>query len=134
MTKLSKLLITALRFLFGIYLFFLGLRGLSEVNTNKFEIIKTLECIESFIIKPYNLNLNLALLKQHPIEILYFKNIAILYSGFLLVFGLTLSKAFLFTAFFIDLFLQKNLFFEFSIDKLYGLSVFSSLICVTASF
>jgi hypothetical protein len=117
-----------LRILFGIYLITFGLKGLSEVNINEKDIIKTIESIESNILEPYSLNLNLKLIKQHPIEILYFENISILYAGFLLIFGLKLSKAFLMIAFLIEFIFQKNLFFEPNIKNLFSLSLYGGLV------
>ncbi len=123
-----------LRLIFGLYLIAFGLKGLSEVNTNKNEITKTLDQIENRILKPYEINLNLHLFKQHPIEILYFENISILYSGFLMIFGLTLSKAFLLVGFLIELVFQKNLLFEFSVDKLQAVSIFATIVLGASSF
>ena len=117
-----------LRILFGLYLITFGLKGLSEVNINKEDIVKTIESIETNILKPYSINLNLKLIKQHPIEILYFENISILYAGFLLIFGLKLSKAFLMIAFLIEFIFQKNLFFEPNIKNLFGLSLYGCMV------
>lgn len=122
------------RLLFGVYLIAFGLKGLSEVNINKNEIVKTLDHIENRILKPYEINLNLHLFKQHPIEILYFENISILYSGFLMIFGLTLSKAFLLVGVLIELVFQKNLFFEFTMDKLHAMSIFGAIVLGASSF
>jgi len=131
---MKKFFLIIFRIFFGLYLIAFGLRGLSEVNFNKSEIVKTLDHIDSKILKPYEINLNLHLFKQHPIEILYFENISILYSGFLMIFGLTLSKAFLLIGILIEFIFQKNLFFEFSLDKLHGLSIFTTMILGATTF
>ena len=130
----NKILNFLLRLIFGLFLIALGLKGLSEVNSNKNDILNTVESFEKFISKPYNLNINLHLLKQHPIEILYFENISILYSGFLMIFGLSLSKAFLLIAFLIESTFQKNLLYSFSLDRLYSLSIFASLVVGASTF
>jgi len=131
---MKKFFIVFLRLLFGLYLILFGLKGLSEVNINKLETIKTLDHIENRILKPFEINLNLHLFKQHPIEILYFQNISILYSGFLLVFGLTLSKAFLLIGFLIELVFQKNIYFDFSINKFQALSTFATMVLGSSTF
>jgi len=123
-----------IRLIFGLYLIAFGLKGLSEVNINKHEIVKTFDHIENRILKPYEINLNLHLFKQHPIEILYFENISILYSGFLMIFGLTLSKAFLLIGVLIELVFQKNLFFEFTVDKLHAVSILTTIVLGASSF
>jgi hypothetical protein len=131
---MKKIFAVFLRIFFGLYLILLGLKGLSEVNINKNEILKTIDAVENRILKPYDINLNLHLLKQHPIEILYFENISILYSGFLLIFGLTLSKSFLLIGFLIEFVFQKNLFFDFSINKLQTLSILASMVVSASNF
>jgi len=131
---MKRIFLFLIKLLFGLYLIAFGLKGLSEVNINKNEIVKTLDNIENRILKPYEINLNLNLFRQHPIEILYFENISIMYSGFLMIFGLTLSKAFLLIAVLIELVFQKNLFFEFSLDKLHAVSLFATIVIGACSF
>lgn len=131
---MKKFFLLIIRLIFGLYLIAFGLKGLSEVNINKNQIVKTLDHIENKILKPYEINLNLHLFKQHPIEILYFENISIMYSGFLMIFGLTLFKAFLLIGVLIELIFQKNLFFEFTIDKLHAVSIFVMIVLSASVF
>jgi hypothetical protein len=69
------------------------------------------------LLLPYGINLNLKLLYQHPTEILYFQNLAIIYGGFLLAFGFSLGKAFVMTGFLVDyIFVNQVLFFKSAED------------------
>lgn len=108
---MSKFFFYFFRTLLGIYLIFLGVKGLSDINLNKGTLTNTIDLFENQILSPYKLNLNLNLLKQHPIEILYFENLCIVYGGFLMFFGFSLSKAFVFTGILIEFVFLNNVYF-----------------------
>ncbi len=108
---MSKFFFYFFRTLLGIYLIFLGVKGLSDINLNKGTLTNTIDLFENQVLSPYKLNLNLNLLKQHPIEILYFENLCIVYGGFLMFFGFSLSKAFVFTGILIEFVFLNNVYF-----------------------
>jgi len=108
---MSKFFFYFFRTLLGIYLIFLGVKGLSDINFNKGTLTNTIDLFENQVLSPYKLNLNLNLLKQHPIEILYFENLCIVYGGFLMFFGFSLSKAFVFTGILIEFVFLNNVYF-----------------------
>jgi hypothetical protein len=90
---------------------FLGIKGLAEINLNKGTLTNTIDLFENQVLAPHNLKMNLNLLKQHPIEILYFENLCIVYGGFLMFFGFSLSKAFVFTGILIEFVFLNNVYF-----------------------
>ncbi len=100
------------RTLFALTLIILGLRGIIEVNNNKTKITETIERFEKEILAPYNLNMNLQLLKEHPIEIIYFQNLCLIYGAFILLFGLSLSKAFISSCLLLEFLLVSNIYFN----------------------
>jgi hypothetical protein len=108
---MSKFLFYFFRSLLGLYLMFLGIKGLAEINLNKGTLTNTIDLFENQVLAPHNLKMNLNLLKQHPIEILYFENLCIVYGGFLMFFGFSLSKAFVFTGILIEFVFLNNVYF-----------------------
>lgn len=114
--------------LLALSLIFLGLKGLSDVNTNKAAITKTIESFEMQVLIPYNLNTNLNLLKQHPVEILYFENLCLIYGGFLFLFGLSLSSTFLTVSFMVEFILVNNIYFKRDERTLMDFSILLSIL------
>ena len=55
--------------------------------------------------------MNLQLLKEHPIEIIYFQNLCLIYGSFLLIFGLSLCKAFITSCLLLEFLLNSNIYF-----------------------
>lgn len=104
-------MIIIFRALLGIALILMGIHGIYEDNANKFRITVTIERFETDILAPYNINMNLQLLKEHPLEIVYFQNIILIYGGFLLTFGFTLSKSYITSCFLLQFLLSYNLYF-----------------------
>jgi hypothetical protein len=109
---MSKIIFFSLRSLLGVYLILLAVRNLSEINYNKVTVINQVESFEKSVLMPLNINIDLNLLKQHPIEILYFQNLCIMYGGFLMVFGFGLAKAFITIGFIIEFLFLNNIFFN----------------------
>ena len=108
---MSKILFYFFRSLLGVYLIFLGIKGLADINLNKGTLANTLDLFENQVLAPHNIKMNLNLLKQHPIEILYFENLCIVYGGFLMFFGFSLSKAFVFTGILVEFVFLNNVYF-----------------------
>lgn len=123
-----KLIHIILRFFFGLFLIVWGLKGLSDVNVNKGTLTKTVELFEYEAIKPFNLNVNLHILKQHPIEILYFENLCIIYGGFLTLFGFSLAKAFLTSGFLLNFIFVNNIYFYKEEKTIMNLSLLAGLL------
>jgi len=116
------------RTLFAFTLIILGLRGIIEVNGNKVKITETIDRFEKEILAPYNLNMNLQLLKEHPIEIIYFQNICLIYGAFLLIFGLSLSKAFISSCLLLEFLLVSNIYFNRDYNTIKYNSIMISLL------
>ena len=71
----------------GIALLLMGVHGIYNVDSNKSRITETIERFEMEVLAPCSINMNLQLLKEHPLEIVYFQSIILIYGGFLLMFG-----------------------------------------------
>jgi hypothetical protein len=99
------------RAVLALYLISLGIKGLADVNFNKVTISQTIDYFEQQFLQPYKLNLDLVLLKKHPVDILYFENLCIVYGGFLMLFGFSLSKAFITTGILIEIIFLNNIIF-----------------------
>jgi hypothetical protein len=125
---MSKYLFYLFRSLLGIYLIFIGIKGLSEINNNKVILTNTVEQFESQILFPLKVNTNLNLLKVYPIEILYFENLCIMYGGFLMFFGFSLSKAFIFSGILVDLIFLNNIYFNKDQKTMMNFSLMLSLL------
>jgi len=125
---MSKYLFYLFRSLLGIYLIFIGIKGLSEINNNKVILTNTVEQFESQILLPLKVNTNLNLLKVYPIEILYFENLCIMYGGFLMFFGFSLSKAFVFSGILVDLIFLNNIYFNKDEKTMMNFSLMLSLL------
>src|SRR5690349_10538747 len=108
---MTRILFYLFRSLLGGYLILLGIKGLSDIGANKTILTNTVELFETKVLMPYNLGLDLHLLKQHPYEILYFENLCVIYGGFLMFFGFSLSKAFVTTGFLLEFIFMNNIFF-----------------------
>ncbi len=125
---MSKYFFYLFRSLLGIYLIFMGVKGLSEINTNKITLTNTVEIFENKILIPFNFKTNLNLLKVHPIEILYFENLCIIYGGFLMFFGFSLSKAFVFVGFLVEFIFLNNILFSKDHKTMMNFSLLLSLL------
>jgi hypothetical protein len=108
---MKKLLFIVFRFILGIYIILIGIKGLSEINTNKVRLVNTVERFELSIQIPYNLSINLHLLKQYPIEILYFENLCLIYGGFLTLCGFSMAKAFVMCGLLVEFVFLNNITF-----------------------
>jgi hypothetical protein len=115
------------RLLFALGLIMLGIKGLSEVYISKGTIINTVEKFENKMSSFLNVQLNLGLLKTYPVEIVYFQNICLIYGGFLLIFGLSLSKVFITNCFLLQFTLINNIILDHSE---YSLKHFSYLLAI----
>jgi hypothetical protein len=100
------------RLVLGLFLVILFLKNLTEINNKKVILLEHIESFEKNILKPYNINTDLNLLKQHPMEILYFENLCIIYGAFLLIFGFSLSRTFILIGFLIEMTLINNIYFN----------------------
>lgn len=125
---MSKYLFYLFRSLLGIYLIFIGIKGLSEINNNRVILTNTVEQFESQILLPLKVSTNLNLLKVYPIEILYFENLCIIYGGFLMFFGFSLSKAFVFSGILVDLIFLNNIYFNKDEKTIMNFSLMLSLL------
>jgi hypothetical protein len=109
---MSRIFFYFFRSLLGIYLIFQGLKGLSEIGTNTGKLTTTVEIFQNEILIPFKIDTsNLQIFKQYPNEILYFENLCIIYGGFLMFFGFSLSKAFVFSGFLVDFIFLNNVYF-----------------------
>lgn len=90
----------------------LFLKNLTEINNKKGVLLEHIDSFEKNILTPYNINTDLNLLKQHPMEILYFENLCVLYGAFLLIFGFSLSRSFILTGFLIEMIFINNIYFN----------------------
>ncbi len=108
---MKKYVFYLLRSLLGIYLILLGMKGISDITTNKTTLTTTVDLFERTILKPYEIDAYMHVLKQHPFEILYFENLSIIYGGFLLFFGFSLSKAFVGIGMLIEFIFLNNILF-----------------------
>ena len=109
---MSKIYFYILRSLLGLYLIFLGVKGLSEISTNTGKLTTTVDIFQNEILTPYNINTdNIKIFKQNPNEILYFQNLCIIYGGFLMFWGFSLSKDFIFTGLLVDFVFLNNIYF-----------------------
>jgi hypothetical protein len=100
------------RALLGLTLIILGLKGITEVHPNKTKIVDTITRLEKEVLAPLKLNINLELIKKHSTEIVYFQNLSLIYGGFLLFFGMCLSKAFITVFILLEIILINNLYFN----------------------
>lgn len=122
-----KILYCFFRFLLGAYLIFLGFKGLSDININKTTLENTVDLFENKVLAPYNLNTNMKLLRQHPIEILYFENLCIIWGGFLMLFGFGLGKAFVTTGLLVEFVFLNNILFYQDQKTIFNFSLLLSL-------
>ncbi len=116
------------RALLSLTLIVLGLKGLSEVHTNKTNLVENVNRFEKEVLSPFNLNINLELIKKHSTEVIYFENLSLIYGGFLLFFGFSLSKAFITTFILLELVLINNLYFNRNAINIKYVSVLVSLL------
>ncbi len=116
------------RALLGLTLIILGLKGVTEVYNNKTKIIDTVTRFEKEVLSPLKLNINLELIKKHTTEIVYFQNLSLIYGGFLLIFGFSLSKAFITTYILLELILNNNLYFNRDDKNIKYVSVLVSIL------
>jgi hypothetical protein len=120
---MKKIFYLLTRAILGILIILIGLKGLSEVGTNKTKVTESVELFVQKILVPYEINLDMNLLFQHPVEILYFQNLAIIYGGFLLIFGFGLSKAFVLTGLLVENIFINQLFFTKQADDFRRISM-----------
>ncbi len=126
---MSKIFFYVFRSLLGIYLIFLGVKGLSDISTNTGKLTTTVEIFQNEILTPLKINTsNLQIFKQYPNEILYFENLCIIYGGFLMFFGFSLSKAFVFSGFLVDFIFLNNAYFYRDNKTLMNFSLLVSLL------
>jgi hypothetical protein len=125
---MTKIVYYFFRSLLGAYLILLGIKGLSDINANKSTLTNTIDLFEKNILIPYNIPTNLHLLRQHPYEILYFENLSILYGGFLMFFGFSLSKAFVMIGFLIEFIFMNNIYFYTDEKTVINFSLLLSLL------
>jgi hypothetical protein len=105
-------LFIVLRLILGLFLVLLFLKNLTEINNKKIILLENIEAFEKNILIPYNINTDLNLLKQHPMEILYFENLCVIYGAFLLILGFSLSRTFILIGFLIEMIFINNIYFN----------------------
>ena len=96
----------------GIIIIILFLKNLTEINNNKVVLLDNIEKFEKNFPRPYHINMDLNLVKQHPMEILYFENLCVIYGAFLLIFGFSLSRSFILLGFIIEIIFINNIYFN----------------------
>jgi len=105
-------LFVVLRVVLGLFLVLLFLKNLTEINNKKVILLENIESFEKNILNPYNINTDLNLLKQHPMEILYFENLCVIYGAFLLILGFSMSRTFILIGFLIEMIFINNIYFN----------------------
>jgi hypothetical protein len=125
---MKRIIFYIFRSLLGAYLILLGTKGLSDINSNKVTLTNTVDLFEKNVLLPHNFSTNLLLLRQHPYEILYFENLCIMYGGFLMFFGFSLSKAFVTIGFLLEFIFMNNIYFYRDEKTLVNFSLLLSLL------
>jgi hypothetical protein len=111
---MKKLIVILLRILMALGLIMLGVKGLSEVHVAKGTVLNTIEKLEAKLEPSLKAKINLEPFKNYPVEIVYFKELCLIYGGLLLVFGLSLSKCFIFISFLLHVILFNNIALDHS--------------------
>jgi hypothetical protein len=106
----SELFVT-LRVLFGLYLIWVGIKEINDVENLKRFIPNTLEIIEKNILQPGNMNYNLDSLRKNAKEILFLDYSLIIFSGLMVMFGLRVGKLFLTLSLLIDFIFIHNIIY-----------------------
>jgi hypothetical protein len=104
-------LVIILRVFLGLALLFMGVHGIYNVESNKSRISETIERFEFIALAEWSINMNLKLLKEHPLEIVYFQSIILIYGGFLSMFGFGIAKGYITASFLLQFLLSYNLYF-----------------------
>jgi hypothetical protein len=102
-----RLITILLRIILALGLITLGVKGLSEVYLTKGTVLNSIEKFEHHL-NQFNLNIPLDAFKNYPVEIVYLQELCLIYGGLLLIFGLSLSKCFIFLSFLLHFLLINN--------------------------
>jgi hypothetical protein len=102
-----------LRIILALGLVTLGIKGLSEVYISKGTVLNTINKIETHL-NQLKINIPLTAFKNYPVEIVYFQELSLIYGGLLLIFGLSLSKCFIFLSFLLHFILIQNPYLDHS--------------------
>ena len=92
-------------------------------------MLNTLEQVENILI-PRNINLDLKMIRQNPIEILYFENLTIIYGGFLMLLGFSMARAFIMIGFSLEFILITNPLFNHDTQMMLNFSMLFSIFVV----
>ena len=111
------------RLLLGTFIILLFIRNLTEINNKKVVLLENIEAFEKNVPRPYNIHIDLNLVKQHPMEFLYFENLCVIYGAFLLIFGFSLSRAFILTGFLIEMIFINNIYLNRDEKSIINLSL-----------
>ena len=111
------------RSLLGAFIIILFIRNLTDITNKKVVLLDNIEAFEKNFPIPYNINIDLNLVKQHPMEILYFENLCVIYGAFLLIFGFSLSRAFILTGFLIEIIFINNIYLNRDEKSIINLSL-----------
>jgi hypothetical protein len=120
-----------IRFLFGLYIIWFGIRALYDIKQNATHVQQSIELVEKVFLKnPENENLvkelgldfllpyveplaqiNLETFKNHGNEVVYIQSFAFILGGAMCAFGYSLSSTIMLIGFFLNIFFIHNLFY-----------------------
>jgi hypothetical protein len=124
---LKKMVFLFFRILLGFLIIGIFIKNMSEINTNKLVLLEHVEAFEKNILVHNDINTDLNLIKEHPLEILYFENICLIYGGFLLIFGFSMAKAFILLGLLIEFIFINNIYFKRDQDSITHFSLLLSI-------
>ncbi len=93
-----------IRALFGVFITFLGLKGIYDAQVNYQLVEQTFDVLEA------TLKFDMQGIKKYSVEILFFQNFLFIFGGLLIVFGFYLRKFVTITGIILFMFLIKNPF------------------------
>jgi uncharacterized membrane protein len=108
------------RFLFGLYIIWIGLKGINDISTKHQFVSKSIEKYETIskelnadFLHPfgYDFPVNFDMLKTNAAELVYFINILMIIGGTFTAFGFSLGRTFIVTSLLLDLLLIHNIFY-----------------------
>jgi hypothetical protein len=105
----------------------MGIKGLGDITINKTTLTSTVEHFERNVLTHNKISMDLHLIKQHPIEILYFENLCLIYGGFLMLFGLSMSKPFVITGLLVEFLFLNNIAINHDEKSLFNFSMLISI-------
>jgi hypothetical protein len=115
---MKKALYILSRFLFGLYILWIGIRGINDVTQTQQHVLKSFEALERLhkdihtdLLEGtgYHIPINFEFLRSNSAEIVYFVNILFIMGGLLAAFGKRLGRTFIVIGLLIDLLLIHNI-------------------------